>query len=350
MKRTVTKLISLLLVVVILFSTLPTKALAWGKSTHVFTANNIIASTWSGTSSVKYEDSTYNFTIPEEFRQAIQNYPQAFRAGALGPDMYPDILTGQMYIHPADPNIDSGEWITYLCNAVNKMGKDTEGRKVALAFTLGCILHYCGDLFGHDFVNTFSGGAFPSVASAEMLDVKSERLNNVLSHLSVEKYMDDLILPQYSSSYGAINAPDEFVQNAMIFNGSPAAGLVPLYEKYPALPLQDIDTGDIWIISDLLDDILDGLFDNGTNNVPPHYTAMLALRQYVTSTADEYRENMEPISAAITRFYDEWAEDIDIGIAHFVIASDNIAQRMVTGEKNPDIEAKKAEEDSTPVN
>ena len=345
MKRTVTKLISLLLVVVILFSTLPTKALAWGKSTHVFTANNIIASTWSGTSSVKYEDSTYNFTIPEEFRQAIQNYPQAFRAGALGPDMYPDILTGQMYIHPADPNIDSGEWITYLCNAVNKMGKDTKGRQKALAFTLGCILHYCGDLFGHDFVNTFSGGAFPSVASAEMLDVKSERLNNVLSHMSVEKYMDDLILPQYSSSYGAINAPDEFVQNAMIFNGSPAAGLVPLYEKYPALPLQDIDTGDIWIISDLLDDILDGLFDNGTNNVPPHYTAMLALRQYVTSTADEYRENMEPISAAITRFYDEWAEDIDIGIAHFVIASDNIAQRMVTGEKNPDIEAKKAEEE-----
>ena len=344
MKRTVTKLISLLLVVVILFSTLPTKALAWGKSTHVFTANNIIASTWSGTSSVKYEDSTYNFTIPEEFRQAIQNYPQAFRAGALGPDMYPDILTGQMYIHPADPNIDSGEWITYLCNAVNKMGKDTEGRKVALSFTLGCILHYCGDLFGHDFVNTFSGGAFPSVASAEMLDMESERLNNVLSHLSVEKYMDTLIYPGYSSASGKIDAPNPFVRNVMVFNGTPAAGLAPLYKYYPALELQDIDTGDIWIISDILDNILDGLFDNGTNNVPPHYTAMLALRTYVTARADKYRENMEPASAAITRFYDEWAKDIDKGITKFTECSDNIASRMVTKEKNPLIEQKKEEE------
>ena len=138
MKRIVTKLISLLLVAALFLSTVPVKAFAWGKSTHVFTANNIIASTWSGTSSIQYEDSTYSFTIPEEFRQAIQNYPQAFRAGALGPDMYPDILTGQMYIHPADPNIDSGEWITYLCNAVNKMGKDTKDRQKALAFRCEC--------------------------------------------------------------------------------------------------------------------------------------------------------------------------------------------------------------------
>ena len=345
MKRTVTRLISFVLVMAMFLTMVPMKALAWGKNAHIFTANNIQVSTWSGSSSVQYEDSTYGFTIPKEFQDAIQSYPDAFRAGALGPDMYPDILTGQMYIHPADPNIDSGEWITYLVNSVNKLGKDTEDRKKALSFTLGVILHYCGDLFGHDFVNTFSGGSFPSVASTEMLDIKSARLNNVLSHMSVEKYMDELLYADYSSTYGKVNAPDEFVQNAMIFNGSPAAGLAPLYSKYPALELQEIDTGDIWLISDILDDILDDFFNNGTNNVPPHYTAMLALRNYVVSTGDKYRENMEPVSAAITRFHDEWAEDIDVGIAHFVIASDNIAERMVTGEKNPEIEAKKAEEE-----
>ena len=343
MKRTVTKLLSLLLVTATCLSVIPFEAFAWGKMTHVFTANDIIQS-GSYRSSVQYEDKYYDFTLPDEFQDAISSYPDAFRAGALGPDMYPDILTGQMYIHPEDPNIDSGKWVTHLCEAVNKMGKDTEGRKIALSFTLGCILHYCGDLFGHDFVNTFSGGAFPSVASTEMLDIKGERLNNVLSHMAVESYMDGLILPNYSSADGKIDAPNFFVQNAMVFNGTPAAGLAHPYRYYPKLELEDIDTGDIFIISDILENILDGLYDNGTNNVPPHYTAMWALRRYVVSRADKYRENMEPASAAITRFYDEWTEDIDKGIAAFTECSDNIAGRMVTKEKNPLIEKKKEEE------
>ena len=47
-------------------------------------------------------------------------------------------------------HVISQESFECLCNAVNKMGKDTKGRQKALAFTLGCILHYCGDLFGKD--------------------------------------------------------------------------------------------------------------------------------------------------------------------------------------------------------
>ena len=348
MKRTITKFISILLTAIMCFSVFPVEAFAWGKMTHVYTANVIDGAcidTEEDTVPLNYpydaeEEDAFNFTIPDEFIQAIAEYPEAFRAGSLGPDMYPDIVTGQMYIHPEDENIDSGEWVTLLCNAVNKMGRDTEGRKKALAFTLGCMLHYCGDLFGHDFVNTFSGGTFPSVASTEMMDLKSERLNNVLSHLSVEKYMDSLLYPSYDTGrYGDVDAPDEFVSNAMIFNGTPAAGLAPLYDRYPAFT---VDTDDI--DSDLIKDILGDFFDENSNNVPPHYTAMLALREYVTSTADEYRENMEPVSAAITRYNDEWAADIDRGIIAFTQTCDNIARRMVTKEKNPDIEAKKQED------
>ncbi|MBE6107626.1 MAG: hypothetical protein E7192_03200 [Erysipelotrichaceae bacterium] len=346
MKRTITKLISALLAAIMCFSIFPINVFAWGKMTHIYTANLIeqyIDTDDNVSLSYPYdaeEENGFNFAIPDEFVQAIADYPDAFRAGSLGPDMYPDIVTGQMYIHPEDENIDSGEWVTLLCNAVNKMGKDTEGRKLALAFTLGSMLHYCGDLFGHDFVNTFSGGTFPSVANLEMMDLKSERLNNVLSHLSVEKYMDSLLYPSYNTNrYGSIDAPDEFVSNVMVFNGTPGAGLAPLYDHYPKfdLNLNDID-------SDLIKDIFGDFFDENSNNVPPHYTAMLALREYVTSTADEYRENMEPVSAAITRYNDEWAADIDKGMIAFTEACDNIARRMVTKEKNPVIEQKKQED------
>ena len=125
----------------------------------------------------------------------------------------------------------------------------------------------------------------------------------------------------------------------MVFNGTPAAGLAPLYRYYPAMNLQDIDTGDIWLVSDILDNILDGLFDNGTNNVPPHYTAMVSLRRYVISRADHYRENMEPISAAITRFYDEWAEDIDVDRAE---ASHRRAEEVLNRKNSSDLELKLA--------
>lgn len=347
MKRISTKFISALLAAVMCFSVFPIDVFAWGKMTHIYTANLIeqlyIDSEDNVTLTYPYDaedEGGFEYAIPDEFIQAITDYPDAFRAGSLGPDMYPDIVTGQMYIHPEDENIDSGEWVTLLCNAVNKMGRDTEGRKMALAFTLGCMLHYCGDLFGHDFVNTFSGGTFPSVSSLEMMDLKGERLNNVLSHLSVEKYMDSLLYPSYDTKrYGNIDAPDEFVSNVLVFNGTPLAGLAPLYENYPAF---DIDLDDFE--SDLIKDIFNDFFDENSNNVPPHYTAMLALREYVTSTADEYRENMEPYSAAITRYNDEWAEDIDKGMIAFTETCDNIARRMVTKEKNPEIEKKKQED------
>ena len=343
-KRTAKRLLSFLLVTIMCFSLLPAEVFAWGKMTHVYTANLIENETSDGSTSVR----NYDYAVPEEFLEAIDAYPEAFRAGALGPDMYPDILTGQMYIHPKDENIDSGEWVTYLCDAVNKMGKGTEGRKIALAFTLGCMLHYCGDLFGHDFVNTFSGGTFPELLNMEMLDVTSERLNNVLSHMSIEKYMDTLLYPTYNPrTDGDIDAPDQFIRDAMIFDGTPGAGLVPLYEKYPRTELLDgieEKVQGIPIVEGIVENIIEDFFDEDGNNVPPHYTAILALRSYVTSTADEYRENMEVVSAAITRYCDEWAADIDRGINAFTAASDSIARRLITREKNPEIEKKKKED------
>lgn len=324
MKYTI-RLISMLLVLALCLSCFPIEAFAWGKMTHTHTANLMEDEAIDGFVTVRYHVNTadgvkeLNYSIPQEYLDAIQTYPNMFRAGALGPDMYPDILTGQMYIHPAYAQIKSGAWVTYLCNAVNKMGKDTEGRKMALAFTLGCILHYCGDLFGHDFVNTFAGGTFPEVLKRDILDLKGERLNNILSHMSVEKYMDSLLYPTYNEEKnGGIDAPDNFVTNVMVFNGSPSIGLAEPYGKYPAgdKTLNDIE-------SDFIRGILDDFFSYETNNVPPHYTAFLALRNYVTSNAEKYRENMCPVSAIITRYNDEWLVDIDAGIAAFTWRNDD---------------------------
>ena len=371
MKRIMTRLISVLLVTVMCFSVFPVEVFAWGKMTHVYTANIIEGLTAEGTGSIAIldgGDSAFEYDIPDEYYEAIMAYPDAFRAGALGPDAYPDIFTGQVYIHPeddgveaeledfeVDPNperlkVDSGMWVEYLCNAVNKMGKDTEDRKMCLSFTLGCILHYCGDLYGHDFVNTFSGGAFPSFFSTEIFNIKGERLNNILSHLSTESYMDEVVYPNYDvKTDGGIDGPNNFIAGAMVFDGTPAIGLNPIYSGYPATITEKLDeikaeVSDIWIVGGLLENMVEDLFNEEGNNVPPHYTALLNLRTFLTSAADEYREDMNPVSAGITLFCDRWAEDVDEGIVEFTATCDRIANRIVTGEKNPDLEKKTKEE------
>ena len=114
MKRTITRMISLLLVLTISLSCFPLEAFAWGKMTHVYTANLLSEDALDGSVTVGYNVNSENggqdlkYSIPQEYIDAIQAYPEMFRAGALGPDMYPDIITGQMYIHPEADEVDSG--------------------------------------------------------------------------------------------------------------------------------------------------------------------------------------------------------------------------------------------------
>ena len=93
MKRIVTRLISILLVTMMCISVLPVEVFAWGKMTHVYTANIIEGLTAEGTGSIAIldgGDSAFEYDIPDEYYEAIMAYPDAFRAGALGPDVYPD--------------------------------------------------------------------------------------------------------------------------------------------------------------------------------------------------------------------------------------------------------------------
>jgi len=76
-----------------------------------------------------------------------------FRGGAVGPDHFPDPWTGQAYIHP-----NTGPWLRHLWNSAVANRSDT----VAVwAFTYGTLVHCAADVFGHDWVNYYSGGAYP---------------------------------------------------------------------------------------------------------------------------------------------------------------------------------------------
>ena len=253
MKRIAARLVAALMIFAVFISLIPANTFAWKNLTHVNSADLILlelqrSAAWNGGRAgigvnLPYgSTNVYSYEIPAEYQEALFEYPDAFRAGSMGPDFYPDILTGQGYIHPydADKKIGSGEWITLLCNSVNMLPKDSPERKKALAFTLGFMLHFCGDMFGHDFINMFAGGTYPLLSEVNYVDGTDQNLNIILSHMSEETYMDSLVNWDFYDQLGYLNiaAPVQFVADTLVFNGNVNNGPATIFGKYGSVPVQ----------------------------------------------------------------------------------------------------------------
>ena len=314
------RLLTLFLSVLMLIGVFPLDVFAWSYMSHTNSANIIRMDLMQSNNqslnltiplldSSDYGFAEYNCMIPDEFYTAIINYPDAFRAGALGPDFYPDMLIGQMYIHPFDyaARVESGDWIELLVESVNRLPQGSANRLRALSFTLGFMLHYCGDMFGHDFINTFSGGTFPSFSDVNIIDTTDPELNNILSHMSMESYMDDLVNKKFyeESDQIDIDAPDRFVADSLLLDSHIPAGASKIFDKFG---------GSAVYIEEMLD-----------------------LRKSVMDFADKYRPSTDPILMGLSSYADQWALDIDAGIYGLVDAFDRIAHRLVTGDPNPEI-------------
>ena len=134
-----------------------------------------------------------NFEIPKDFVTALDRYPQEYRAGAVGPDFFPDMLFGQTQMHPKN----SGLWLKRMQIVLSRYQKSSPEYYPALAFYLGYLTHYATDLFGHEDVNYYAGGFFPSVSDLIVKLIKigenkegQEDLSIIVRHMMVETYMD----------------------------------------------------------------------------------------------------------------------------------------------------------------
>lgn len=352
MKRTLKRLFCGFLVMLMCVGMLPINALAWSYMSHANSANIIrtkMLSTYTKDDKKTIDvytlvmdeiANTLPYKIPEEFFRAIREYPEAFRAGSLGPDFYPDMLIGQMYIHPYDEDADvgSGDWLKLLIDSVNRMPQYSEGRLEALSFTLGYMLHYCGDLFGHDFVNTFSGGTFASFAEINVPDNINElstlndpELNNILSHMAVESTMDSYVNSDfyYNNELQTIAAPTKFVTDSMVLNGNMSSGVADFYYKFEAIDLEKT-LENVEGIGDIANTFLGG--------VPIYLDIIVNFRECIMAVADKFRPNTELITMGISSYADQWAQDIDRALYGLTETFDMIAHRLVTGETNPKVE------------
>lgn len=181
--------------------------------THIYMANMILKEI-KETGCVYLKDYG-SFRVPKDISSAIINNPKAFRAGAVGPDFFPDMIVGQTIIHP----FNSGKWLDRMETELLSMSRSDPEWEKAYAFYLGFHMHYAGDMFGHDYVNNWAGGSFPDITDAV---TDPEKARNIVRHILIETYMDEKVPANEDLS---LSAPIDFVFRC--FASEDAAKLYP---------------------------------------------------------------------------------------------------------------------------
>ncbi|MCB0000323.1 MAG: hypothetical protein KDE56_31375, partial [Anaerolineales bacterium] len=179
----------------LLLNLLAPAAHAWKITTHVYFADLVLADALDN-GKVTIHRVDYNsgailgeigqYAVDPDILAVLQSNAAQYRAGTIGPDAYPDILTGQMVIHPdgSQTNIDHGSdaWLRYLWDQAESDAYRND--PAVKAFVVGFLTHAAGDIYAHTFVNNFTGEPFTY-----------DPIENAVKHVLLEDYIDKR-LPQ----------------------------------------------------------------------------------------------------------------------------------------------------------
>nr|MBA3754386.1 zinc dependent phospholipase C family protein [Nitrospira sp.] len=184
-------------------------ASAYGLRSHLWIADQV----YQDLDDCRLKIAGDEFEIDPERCQSIRLNRPAFMAGALGPDIFPDLIIGQTIVHPGVAGgSQANDWLSELLLQAN--GADE------IAFSWGYAMHYAGDIFAHTYVNNYSGDTFDLL--------KGGTANPELRHFRLEKYIDQSLRFDFDPS--SLEAPAPFLARVLVRRDYRAAG------KYPDIP------------------------------------------------------------------------------------------------------------------
>jgi hypothetical protein len=227
-----------------LVGSLPSAAHAWSFETHLFIASQVlddvlddgmISLCVGAAKATSRVDCSRRYRVPADVLEGMRSdRGAAYLAGSLGPDVYPDIVTGQMTVHPglqAKGGWPTFAWLDHI------LGQARSPPEVAFAY--GVAGHAAGDIFAHTYVNQYAGGIF-------LLSEHAAGRNEVEArHYLLERYIAQRT-PRTWERYGGprgLKAPSGFVVDALLLD--PGVGgqyrlepatwhALKLYERYSA--------------------------------------------------------------------------------------------------------------------
>ena len=191
----------------------PAPALAWGLKTHLWVAEKVLDDVRQGCEIDLGLRGGKRYALEPDVCAALRAHPAEFRAGVLGPDVFPDFVVGQMTVHPGtnaelDPDASGKPWGTgqYMSHLLAKAETPAE-----LAFAYGYLVHGAGDVFAHTYVNNYAGDIFSVTDTERRVELR---------HFVLEKYIEARTPLPASLSLDAttVRLPTAFVVDALIFD------------------------------------------------------------------------------------------------------------------------------------
>ena len=206
-------------VVSILIMFIPLTSSAFKLDTHMWVGQQVINDLADdGKLTIKLDKKNITLDVREDVKNAILANQSAYLMGNLGPDAAPDVVVGQMVVHPGVKDIDdlntgwqTNDWLEYLLGV-------SETNAVATAYTYGYLGHASADIFAHTYVNQYAGDIF-KLADETLVEQRHFVLENYIG-----KYTPPLKnhLGQYlGSPWERVVMDDplaEFLRDNLIYN------------------------------------------------------------------------------------------------------------------------------------
>ena len=192
----------------------PVTASAFKVGTHVWVAQQVLNDLADGKVTIPVAGVNHEVAVAPAIVDAILNNPAQYRMGNIGPDAFPDILTGQMVVHPGIPGAwKTDDWMRFLLTHAQ-----TPDQK---AFAYGYLGHASADVFAHTYINQYAGDIF--MLTDGEIDVEKR-------HIALEKYieehtpaMTDAAGNYLGQPYELLATPSTFLRDNLILNDTTAS-------------------------------------------------------------------------------------------------------------------------------
>jgi hypothetical protein len=264
----------------------------WKPNTHVFAANLALKDAL-GDGHVTIPPYG-EFAVPADVLRAIRGYPADYRAGVIGPDVFPDVYAGQSFAH-VDHSGDqekwtSDNWLRHLFRQAHAESESGPKRDRSLAFAYGYLTHAAGDMFGHTYVNAKAGGIWDFA-----------RMDVVSRHVVLEGYIGK----HTPATESTIAVWERFVAEALIKHPAPRAHMKGAVHYKRFLALHD------WL-GPALEQAVDSM-KNGVRDGATYGEQCLA----------------NPIWCGRKEFLETWDRDVDEGLRALVGANREVGEAIM---------------------
>ncbi|WP_194868477.1 zinc dependent phospholipase C family protein [Pseudoalteromonas sp. PPB1] len=145
--------------------------------THIWIGQQVINDLQDGNLTLNIGGSHLNIPVSAATRNAILNNKSEYLLSTLGPDAFPDVVAGQLLVHPggtAQGAWQTNDWLRFLFDKIKQADDDhsrylrsnqsdqayVDRREIARVVAYGFLAHAASDVFAHTYVNQYAGDVF----------------------------------------------------------------------------------------------------------------------------------------------------------------------------------------------